>query len=98
MDEEAVNPTNLNLARIVPIYTVSENLSIKTIRKAIYTVLETYSGEIETVLPDFIIKKYDLMEKHEALRQIHFPDDKEKLEKIFVRGDPILDRLQHVPF
>lgn len=81
MDEEAVNPTNLNLARIVPIYTLSENLSIKTIRKAIYTVLETYSDEIETVLPDFIIKKYDLMEKREALRQIHFPDDKEKLDK-----------------
>ena len=57
MDEEAVNPTNLNLARIVPIYTLSENLSIKTIRKAIFTVIETYSEEIETVLPNFITKK-----------------------------------------
>jgi len=81
MDEEAVNPTNLNLARIVPIYTLSENLSIKTIRKAIFSVIETYSKEIETVLPEFIIKKYDLMQKRDALRQIHFPDDKEKLDK-----------------
>ncbi len=81
MDEDAVNPTNLNLARIVPIYTLSENLSIKTIRKAIFTVIETYFNEIETVLPEFIIKKYDLMEKRDALKQIHFPDNKEKLDK-----------------
>ena len=81
MDDEAVAPTNLNLARIVPIYPLSENLNIKTIRKAIYNVLETYKSEIETVLPDFLIKKYDLLEKKEALRQIHFPDNKETLEK-----------------
>ena len=81
MDDEALAPTNLNLARIVPIYTVSENLSIKTIRKAIFNVLETYESEIETVLPDFIIKKYNLLEKKDALRQIHFPDDKEKLDR-----------------
>lgn len=81
MDDEAVAPTNLNLARIVPIYPLSENLSIKTIRKAIHNVLETYESEIETILPDFIIKKYGLLEKKVALRQIHFPDNKEMLDK-----------------
>ena len=81
MDDDALAPTNLNLARIVPIYPLSENLNIKTIRKAIYNVLETYESEIETVLPDFIIKKYDLMQKKDALRQIHFPDNKENLDK-----------------
>ena len=81
MDDEAVAPTNLNLARIVPIYPLSENLSIKTIRKAIHNVLESYESEIDTVLPDFIIKKYGLLEKKVALRQIHFPDNKEMLDK-----------------
>ena len=81
MDDEAVAPTNLNLARIVPIYPLSENLSIKTIRRAIHNVLELYEKEIETVLPDFLIKKYDLLEKKDALRQIHFPDNKEMLDK-----------------
>lgn len=81
MDDEAVAPTNLNLARIVPIYPLSENLSIKTIRRAINNVLELYENEIETVLPDFIVKKYDLLEKKVALRQIHFPDSKEMLDK-----------------
>ncbi len=81
MDDEALASSNLNLARIVPIYPLSENLSIKTIRKAINSVLDLYESEIETVLPDFLIKKYNLLEKKEALRQIHFPDDKEKLER-----------------
>ena len=80
MDDEALAPSNLNLARIVPIYTVSENLNIKTLRKAIYNVLENYGSEIETILPEYLIKKYHLMKKSEALRQIHFPDDKEKLD------------------
>ena len=81
MDDEALAPSNLNLARIVPIYTLSENLSIKTIRKAIYNVLEVYENEIETILPDFIVKKYNLLEKKDALRQIHFPDSKEMLDR-----------------
>ena len=80
MDDDILSTSNLNMARIVPIYTVSENLNIKTLRKAIYNVLENYSNEIETVLPDFLIKKYHLMEKSEAVRQIHFPDDKESLD------------------
>lgn len=80
MDDEALAPSNLNLARIVPIYPLSENLSIKALRKAINNVLEAYADEIETVLPEFLLKKYNIMEKREALRQIHFPDSKEKLD------------------
>ncbi len=80
MDDEALAPSNLNLARIVPIYPLSENLSIKTLRKAINNVLEMYADEIETVLPEYLLKKYNIMEKREALKQIHFPDNKEKLD------------------
>ena len=81
MDDDSLSCGNLNLARIVPIYPLSENLNIKTLRKAIFNVLETYGDEIETVLPKFLIDKYNLLEKKEALRQIHFPDNKEQLDK-----------------
>ena len=80
MDEDILVPSNLNMARIVPIYSLSENLNIKTVRKAINYLLETYNKDIETVLPEFILKKYNLMEKREALKQIHFPDNREKLD------------------
>ena len=81
MDDEVLAQNNLNIARIVPIYPLSENLSIKTVRKAIFNVLELYENEIQTVLPKFLIEKYNLLEKKDALRQIHFPDDKEKLDR-----------------
>ena len=81
MDDEVPDSSNLNMARIVPIYPLSENLNIKTLRKAIFNVLQTYESEIETVLPDFLVKKYDLMDKRTALRQIHFPDNKTNLDR-----------------
>lgn len=79
LENDIFDNKNLNMARIVPIYPLSENLNIKTLRKAIYYILENYSSEINTVLPDYIVKKYHLMQKRDALWQIHFPDDNDKL-------------------
>lgn len=80
MDDDIISSNNLNMARIVPIYSLSENLNIKTLRKAIYNALTTYKSEIKTVLPEYLIQKYHLMQKQDALMQIHFPDDKESLD------------------
>lgn len=80
MDDEVLSENNLNIGRLVPIYTLSETLNIKTLRKAIFNVLETYGEDIETVLPEYLVKKYHIMEKKDALKQIHFPDNKEKLD------------------
>ena len=81
MDDDFMSVSNLNLARIVPIYTVSENLNVKTLRKAIFNALETLCPQIETTMPKYLIEKYHLLEKNEALRQIHFPDNQEMLDK-----------------
>ena len=72
---------NLNLARIVPIYPLSENLNIKTLRKIIYNAIQLFKGDIPTVLPEHIIKKYHLLEKSDAIEQIHFPSDNDKLQQ-----------------
>lgn len=78
---ESGDNSNLNLGRIVPIYPLSENLSIKTLRRAIFNAITTYKECIPTVLPEYLIKKYDLLEKKEAVEQIHFPQSMEMLEK-----------------
>ena len=72
---------SLNLARIVPIYPLSENLNIKTLRKIIYSAIQLFKGDIQTVLPEHIIKKYHLLNKSEAIEQIHFPSDNKKLQQ-----------------
>lgn len=73
--------SNLNIARIVPIYTVCENLSIKTLRKAIFNAIQMYENDIKTVVPDFIREKYGILDKKTAVRQIHFPESMELLEQ-----------------
>ena len=75
------NPeSNLNIARIVPIYTVCEDLSIKTLRKAIFNAIELYQNDIKNIIPDFIRERLGLLDKKDAVHQIHFPDSMDKLE------------------
>ena len=81
MDDEILSSSNINLARIVPIYPLSENLNIKTLRKAIYNTIQLFKNEIETVLPACIIEKYNLLPKKEAVEQMHFPNDNESLQR-----------------
>lgn len=81
MDDEILNSSNLNLARIVPIYPLSENLNIKTLRKAIFNTIQLFKSDIATVLPANLLEKYNLLEKKDAIEQIHFPNDNEALQK-----------------
>ena len=72
--------SNLNIARIVPIYTVCEDLSIKTLRKAIFNAIELYKNDIKNIIPDFIRKRLGIMDKKDAVKQIHFPETMNDLE------------------
>ena len=73
--------SNLNLARIVPIYTVCEELNIKTLRKAIYNAIQLYKNEIINIVPDEIRARLGLLDKKIAVEQIHFPETQDLLEK-----------------
>ncbi len=73
--------SNLNIARIVPIYPLSENLNVKILRKIIYNAIQFFKNDIPTVIPDYLIKKYNLLNKNEAIEQIHFPEDNDKLQQ-----------------
>lgn len=73
--------SNLNIARIVPIYTVCEDLSIKVLRRAIFNAIQKYKDEIENVIPDFMREKIGLLDKKAAVEQIHFPESQELLEQ-----------------
>ena len=73
--------SNLNLARIVPIYPMCDGLNIKILRKAIFNAIEMFQEQIVNVLPDFIRNKYGIINKKDAIKQIHFPESMEILEQ-----------------
>ncbi|MGN0018467.1 MAG: ATP-dependent DNA helicase RecG [Candidatus Gastranaerophilaceae bacterium] len=81
ISDEIFDNSNLNMGRIVPIYPLSENLNMKTLRKAVFNALEMFKNTIKTVLPEDICKKYNIMDKKDAVFQMHFPKDMETLER-----------------
>ncbi len=72
--------SNLNIARIVPIYTVCEDLSIKTLRRAIFNAIQLYKDEIINIVPDGIRERLGILDKKTAVEQIHFPESMDMLE------------------
>lgn len=72
---------SIHAARIVPIYKLTEGISIRVLRRAIYNAIESYLCLIEETLPESILKEYNLIDKKTAIKQIHFPDSIEELEK-----------------
>lgn len=76
-----IGKDNLNIGRIVPVYPLVENLNIKALRKVINTAITDYLPSILNLLPDYLIKKYDLFDKKDAIKIIHFPSSNEDLDR-----------------
>lgn len=64
---------NIHTGRIVPIYPLTEGLSLLILRKLIYKTLQEHKYSIKEFLPDDIIRRYGLMSYAEAIEEIHFP-------------------------
>ena len=64
---------SLNFNRIVPIYSETEGLYQKTIRKIMRNVIDGYSAFLINAIPSCISDRQNLLELGEAIRNIHFP-------------------------
>lgn len=69
-----------------PIYTSTEKLKknfldSKGIQKLIQQVLELHASEIKETLPNYILEKYKLINKRNAIQFIHFPPDLNSLQQ-----------------
>ncbi|MDD3250752.1 MAG: ATP-dependent DNA helicase RecG, partial [Smithellaceae bacterium] len=63
----------LNFKRIVPVYSETEGLRQKYIRKVMASALENYSRYIASPIPADICRKRSLINIREALVSVHFP-------------------------
>ncbi len=64
----------LHFKRIVPIYSETEGLHQKTIRRIAMRVLEDYTRHVSSPLPEAVLAKRRLIHIHDALRSAHFPE------------------------
>lgn len=66
---------NIHTGRIVPIYPLTEGLSLMQLRKLIYKSLKYYKANLKEFIPDEVLSRHELMNYYDALQEIHFPTD-----------------------
>jgi ATP-dependent DNA helicase RecG len=71
----------LHTARLVPVYPLTEGVSARWLRKLIKRTVDYWSHRMPDHLPEELRRRVGLLELETALRQIHFPDDWDRLEK-----------------
>jgi len=70
----------LNFKRIVPVYSETEGLHQKYMRKVVYQTLESYTRYVASPIPAAICAQRQLTDIADALRSVHFPDRDESLD------------------
>jgi len=69
----------LNFKRIVPIYSETEGLYQRTLRRLMKAVLDGYVDELSSPIPIEIVERQDLIGFSEAFRRVHFPPEGESI-------------------
>src|SRR3990167_6116561 len=73
--------TGVHTGRLVPVYPETDGVSSKWIRSRVVKVLPKTIDQIEEFLPEEIKKENGLTGLQEAIKQMHFPENQEKLNK-----------------
>jgi len=79
-DWEPVEAENLNTNRIIPVYSLTERIAQKWLRKQMQQVIQYWAPAVADALPDGVRNSARLMPLSEALLQVHFPDSQDKLQ------------------
>lgn len=69
-----------NKPSIEPIYHIADGLSNKQIKDFIKEALP-YVKDMDEVIPEYLQKKYELLDKTTSIKNIHFPNDLDLLKK-----------------
>ncbi len=96
--EEEDEENLLNFKRIVPVYSETEGLHQKYIRKIIHAALENYSRYVSSPIPMDICRKRNLLNIHEALLNVHFPENDTRIEPLMESRSEAHQRLIYDEF
>lgn len=72
-DEGKDTEDKIHYGRIVPIYSETEGLGQKTIRRIMFNLVETFTSEIEDSIPLEVLDRLNLPELKNSFSEAHFP-------------------------
>ncbi|MDD5712603.1 MAG: DEAD/DEAH box helicase, partial [Smithellaceae bacterium] len=70
----------LHFMRIVPIYSETEGLRQKNIRRIMKRIVTDYASALASPIPEEIAKRRDLLDIHTAINEVHFPSTDQNIE------------------
>lgn len=70
----------METGRLVAVYPTTEGISDRVLRAVIARNLEVYGRAFQDLLPAPLRKKHNLLSKRDAIRSIHFPEDRDTFE------------------
>jgi ATP-dependent DNA helicase RecG len=79
-DWEELDKNLIHTGRMVPVYPLTEGITIKWLRNQIKATVDYWTRRLPDYLPDEARQRLGFLSLDEAIRQIHFPDDWNKLE------------------
>jgi len=67
--------------RIIPVYPATEGLKPRFIHRIVETALQKVEGKIGESLPKYLIEKRGLLNRSEAIKKLHLPEDLKEAER-----------------
>ena len=76
---EPLDRNQLSTGRLAPVYSLTEGISVQWLRGVIDRTVKSFAAEAFDFLPEGVRSSAGLLPLAEALTQIHFPDNHERL-------------------
>lgn len=77
----ASSQTKHKIDEILPIYNSNKNISQNNLRKIFEKFIASFIENIEENIPEKILKKYNIMRRKKAIKEIHFPSNIKNIEE-----------------
>ena len=79
--DELSEEANPNQDRIIPIYPLTEGLSMIQLKKSINQAIDIYLPSIKEFVPEDVSKKYELISYQDAIEKVHRPEEELDITK-----------------
>ena len=86
-------PSPVHTGRIVPIYEKTGQLTAKMQRTLVHQALQSMPPRLPDPLPDAVRRRQNLIDRREALEQVHFPDEGMSIAELNAFRSPAHRRL-----
>ncbi len=76
---ETDDDERLHTGRLVPVYSTTEGLPQRTLRRLMWSIVEQFAPKLPDILPEDLRRRRRLVPLAQAVRDIHFPDSEPAL-------------------